>query len=90
MIKQKIESVKIKSFLIDKQIESVNYQMLLSSNVKIQSTFHVLFLKSADLKKSLQKIFYYETQEKNEYEIKQILNHQRNPNKKNKLKYFIH
>ena len=26
---------------------------------------------------------------KNEYEIEQILNHPRNPNKKNKLKYFV-
>ena len=52
-LNKKLNHVKIGSFLIDKKIKSINYQLLLSSNVKIYSTFHVSLLESTDSKTPL-------------------------------------
>ena len=73
---KKFDSIKIESFFIKTNKESINYELNLSANVKVFSIFHVFLLKSIDSNTSIQNIFHYEIQKNDEYEIEKILNKQ--------------
>ena len=73
---KKFDSIKIESFFIKAVKKSINYELNLSTDVKIFSVFHIFLLKSVDSDTSIQNIFHYEMQKDDEYEIKKILNRQ--------------
>ncbi len=73
---KKLKYIKIESFFIKKTKKLINYKLDLFKNVKIFSIFYILLLKSIDLNTSIQKIFYYKSQENNKYKVKQILKQQ--------------
>ena len=70
---KKLNHVKVGSFFIKQQKESVNYELNLFSDIKIHSIFHVSLLKSADPKTFIQNTFHFQYEDENEYEIKKIL-----------------
>ena len=70
---KKLDHVKVKPFLIKKSRESLNYFLDLSKNIRVHSVFHVLLLKSADLKMLLQTVFQFISEEENKYKVEQIL-----------------
>ena len=67
---KKLNHVKVKSFLIKKFRESLNYLLNLFKNIKVHSVLHVSLLKPADLKTSLQTVFQFILKEENEYKVK--------------------
>ena len=79
---KKFDSIKTESFFIKTVKESINYELNLSTDVKVFSVFHVSLLKSVDSDTFIQNIFHYEIQKDDEYEIEKILNNQNQ-------KYFI-
>ncbi len=79
---KKLNHVKIESFFIKKVKRSVNYELDLLKNAKVFLVFHISLLKSADLSTSIQKTFHYKSQEKNRFEVKEIL-------KKNDQQYLV-
>ena len=70
---KKLNHVKIGSFFIKQQKESVNYELDLPSDIKIHPIFHVSLLKSADPKTSIQDTFHFQYEDEDEYEIEKIL-----------------
>ena len=70
---KKLDSIKIESFFIKTIKESVNYELDLSTDVKVFSVFHISLLESADSDTSIQNIFHYEVQKDDEYEVERIL-----------------
>ena len=64
---------KVESFYIKAVREEVSYELHLLVNIRIHSVFHVSLLEPADSSTSIQKTFHYETQEKTEFEVKEIL-----------------
>ena len=81
-VSKKLNHVKIGLFFIKQQKKSVNYELDLSSNIKIHSIFHVSLLKSADSRTFIQNMFHFQYEDENEYEIEKIL-------AQNDQKYFI-
>ena len=81
-VSKKLNHVKVGSFFIKQQKESVNYELNLFSNIKIHPIFHVSLLKSADSKTLIQNTFHFQYENENEYEIEKIL-------AQNDQKYFI-
>ena len=81
-ISKKLNHVKIDSFFIKQQKESVNYELNLFSDIKIHSIFHVSLLKLADSKTFIQNTFHFQYKNENEYKIEKILT-------QNDQKYFI-
>ncbi len=79
---KKLNHVKVESFFIKAVKESVNYELDLPKNVKVFLVFHMSLLKSIDLSTSIQKTFHYKSQEKNRFEVKEIL-------KKKDQQYFV-
>ena len=73
---KKLDSVKIESFFIKTVKGPVNYELDLSTDVKVFSVFHVSLLESADSDTFIQDIFHYEIQKDDEYEIEKILDSQ--------------
>ncbi len=73
---KKLEHIKVGLFLIKKIKKLVNYELDLSKNVRIFPIFYILLLESVNSSTSIQKIFYYKSQENNKYKIKQILEQQ--------------
>ena len=69
---KKLNYVKIELFLIDETKKSINYKLRLSKNAKIHSIFYISILKSADPETSIQKTFYFKSNER-EYEVKKFL-----------------
>ena len=53
-LSNKLNYVKLKSFLIAKKKESINYELTLSLTMWIHSVFHIFLLKSAHSDTSLQ------------------------------------
>ncbi len=70
---KKLNHVKIESFFIKAVKKSINYELDLSKNVKVFLVFHISLLKSADLSTFIQETFHYKSQEKNRFEVKEIL-----------------
>ena len=71
---KKLDSIKIESFFIKTIKKSVNYELNLSTDVKIFSVFHISLLESVDSDTFIQDIFHYEVQKDDKYEIEKILN----------------
>ena len=65
--------MKIDSFFIKQQKESINYKLILFSNIKIHSIFHLSLLKLADSKTFIQNIFHFQYEEKDKYKIEKML-----------------
>ena len=57
---KKLDSVKIESFFIKTVKRSINYELDLSTDVKVFSIFHVSLLKSVDSDTFIQNHFHYE------------------------------
>jgi len=70
---KKLDHVKIESFFIKAIKELINYELDLLKNVKVFSVFHISLLKSADPSTPIQKTFHYKSQEKNRFEVEEIL-----------------
>jgi len=70
---KKLNHVKIESFFIKAVKESVNYELDLLKNARVFLVFHISLLKSADFSTPIQKTFHYKSQEKNRFEVKEIL-----------------
>jgi hypothetical protein len=70
---RKLNHVKIKSFFIKEVKESVNYELDLLKNAKVFPVFHISLLESADLSTPIQETFHYKSQEKNRFEVEEIL-----------------
>ena len=72
---KKLDYIKIRSFLIDKIIGSVNYRLQLPSDIdKYHNIFYIFLLKPADPKTPLQIIFNYIPDEEEKFKIKKIIN----------------
>jgi hypothetical protein len=70
---KKLDHVKIESFFIKAVKESVNYELDLSKNVKVFLVFYISLLESVDPSTSIQETFHYKPQEKNRFEVEEIL-----------------
>jgi predicted lactoylglutathione lyase len=70
---KKLDHVKIESFFIKAVKGSINYELDLPKNAKVFSVFHISLLESADPSTSIQKTFHYKSQEKNRFEVEEIL-----------------
>jgi hypothetical protein len=79
---KKLDHVKIESFFIKAVKRSVNYELDLLKDAKVFLVFHISLLKSADPSTPIQEIFHYKPQEKNRFEVEEIL-------KKNSQQYLV-
>jgi predicted lactoylglutathione lyase len=70
---KKLDHVKVELFFIKAVKESINYELDLPKNAKVFLVFHISLLKSADLSTPIQETFHYKPQEKNRFEVKEIL-----------------
>jgi len=70
---KKLDHVKIESFFIKAIKKLVNYELDLFKNARVFLVFHISLLESVDLSTSIQKTFHYKSQEKNRFEVKEIL-----------------
>ncbi len=70
---KKLDHVKIKSFFIKAVRESINYELDLSKDVRVFLVFYISLLKSVDPSTPIQETFHYKSQEKNRFEVKEIL-----------------
>jgi hypothetical protein len=70
-----LDHVKVRPFLIRKKNGPVTYTLDLPKDAKIHPRFHVKLLEPADPETLLQKTFYYEIEEENEFEVERILDH---------------
>ncbi len=75
-LNKKLNYIKIELFFVKKTKRSVNYKLDLFKNVRVFSVFYILLLKSADFSISIQKIFYYQLQKNNIFEVEKILEQQ--------------
>ena len=73
---KKLDHVKIESFFIKEVKGRVNYELNFFIDARIFSIFHIFVLKPTHSNTSIQKIFRYQSQENQEYEIEQILQKQ--------------
>jgi hypothetical protein len=71
-----LDNVKVRLFLISKRNRPVTYTLELLLDVKIYPRFHVNKLELADLDTLLQKIFRYELDKENEFEVEEILDYE--------------
>ena len=67
---KKLNYIKIKLFLVKKTKKLINYKLDLFKNVKIFLIFYILLLKLANLITFIQDTFYFYSQKKNQFEIK--------------------
>jgi len=74
----KLNHMKLESFEILEEKRSINYELNLSTSMKIHSIFHISLLKSADLNTSIQtESSDIDSESQNvEYEVENILNQQ--------------
>ncbi len=70
---KKLDHVKIESFFIKVVKESINYELDLSKNARVFPVFHISLLESADPSTPIQETFHYKPQEKNRFEVEEIL-----------------
>ena len=70
---KKLDHVKIESFFIKAIRESINYELDLPKNARVFLVFHISLLESVDFSTPIQKTFHYKSQEKNRFEVKEIL-----------------
>ena len=75
-LNKKLNYIKVNLFFVKKTKKLVNYKLDLFKNVKVFLVFYILLLKSIDLSTSIQKIFYYKLQKKNQFKIEKILEQQ--------------
>jgi hypothetical protein len=68
-----LDHVKVGPFLIKEQSGPVNYILDLPADARIHRKFHVKMLEPADPETPLQRTFYYQTEEENEFEVEKIL-----------------
>jgi len=83
-----LNHTKLKSFAIKRIKKSINYELNLSTFMKIYSIFYIFLLKFTDSKTSLQinsSVINFKSQIK-EYKVKEILNQQ---NVQDQFKYLI-
>ena len=72
-VSKKLNHVKVGPFFIKQQRKSVNYELNLSSDIKIHPIFHVSLLKSANPETFIQNTFHFQYEDEDEYEIEKIL-----------------
>jgi hypothetical protein len=72
-----LDNVKVGPFLILNQKGPVTYTLNLPPDAKVHPRFHVSLLEPADPLTPLQKTFHFQTNEDNEFEVEEILDHQR-------------
>jgi hypothetical protein len=70
---KKLDHVKVEPFFIKAVKRPVNYELDLLKDAKVFSVFHISLLESADPSTPIQETFYYKSQEKNRFEVKEIL-----------------
>jgi predicted lactoylglutathione lyase len=70
---KKLDHVKVESFFIKAVKGPINYELDLPKDAKVFSVFHISLLESADLSTPIQETFHYKSQEKNRFEVKEIL-----------------
>jgi predicted lactoylglutathione lyase len=79
---KKLDHVKVESFFIKAVKGSINYELDLSKDAKVFLVFHISLLESVDLSTSIQETFHYKPQEKNRFEVEEVL-------KKKDQQYFV-
>ena len=72
-LSKKLNYVKVELFLVKKTKKLVNYEFNLLKNVKVFLVFYIFLLELANSITSLQDTFYFYLQEKEQFEIKEIL-----------------
>ena len=70
---KKLDKVKVRLFLISKQISLVNFRLELLKDVKIHPVFHISLLEPADAKTPAQKDFHYQADGNDEWEVEKII-----------------
>ena len=76
---KKLDYIKIKPFLVNKQVDvpdgqlQDNYYLKLPLDIGIHLVFNILFLELVDLLLLLQEIFYYKVDDSREYKFKKII-----------------
>jgi len=70
---KKLNHVKVESFFIKEVKRSVNYELDLLKDAKVFLVFYISLLKSVDPSTLIQKTFHYKSQEKNRFEVEEIL-----------------
>ncbi len=70
---KKLDHVKVKSFFIKAVRGSINYELDLSKDVRVFLVFYISLLKSVDPSTPIQETFHYKSQEKNRFEVEEIL-----------------
>jgi hypothetical protein len=79
---KKLNHVKVEPFFIKEVKESVNYELDLSKNARVFLVFYISLLESVDPSTPIQETFHYKPQEKNRFEVEEIL-------KKNGQQYLV-
>jgi hypothetical protein len=70
---KKLDHVKVESFFIKAVKGPINYELDLPKDAKVFSVFHISLLESADPSTPIQETFHYKSQEKNRFEVEEIL-----------------
>ena len=70
---KKLDNIKVGLFLVKKKTGLVNIKIQLPRDTRVYPNFHILMIKPADQSTPLQKIFHYQSEEKQEFKVKQIL-----------------
>jgi murein L,D-transpeptidase YcbB/YkuD len=79
---KKLDHVKVEPFFIKAVKGPINYELDLLKDAKVFLVFHISLLEPVDPSTSIQKTFHYKSQEKNRFEVKEIL-------KKKDQQYFV-
>jgi hypothetical protein len=70
---KKLNYVKVGPFFIKAVKGPVNYELDLPKDAKVFLVFHISLLESADPSTPIQKTFHYKSQEKNRFEVEEVL-----------------
>jgi hypothetical protein len=88
-LSKRLDHVKVGLFLVSKKNGLVTYTLELLTNAKIYPRFYINLLELADKDTPLQRIWRYEIEEDNEFEVEKILDYRRHSIRASENKYLV-
>ena len=70
---KKLDYVKVGLFSVEERTRPVNIRLRLPRDTQVHPNFHISMIELADQSTPLQETFYYQPEEEQEFEVKQIL-----------------
>ena len=70
---KKLDNIKVRLFSVKEKTGPVNIKIQLPRDARVHPNFHISIIEPADQSTPLQETFYYQPEEKQEFEVEQIL-----------------